>query len=102
MTAGGKINLYIPPNPHEKVSKENALSTHSLNINRNITCIEFCPLQDEEEIEKKERLMLIRKPKTKKKFKRKRRKKTNKRRKRFNPKKIRSFIYRMRNKFIML
>ncbi len=87
MTAGGKINLYIPPNPHEKVSKENALSTHSLNINRNITCIEFCPLQDEEEIEKKERLMLIRKPKTKKNSKEKEEKKPKKEEKDLIPRK---------------
>jgi Bardet-Biedl syndrome 2 protein len=87
VTAGGKINLYIPPNPHEKVSKENALSTHSLNINRNITCIEFCPLQDEEEIEKKERLMLIRKPKTKKNSKEKEEKKPKKEEKDLIPRK---------------
>ena len=87
MTAGGKINLYIPPNPHEKVSKENALSTHSLNINRNITCIEFCPLQDEEEIEKKERLMLIRKPKTKNNSKEKEEKKPIKEEKDLIPRK---------------
>ena len=87
MTAGGKINLYIPPNPHEKVSKENALSTHSLNINRNITCIEFCPLQDEEEIEKKERLMLIKKPKTKKNSKEKEEKKPKKEEKDLIPRK---------------
>ena len=74
VTTGGKINLYIPPNPHEKVSKENALTTHSLNINRNITCIEFCTLDDEEEIEKQEKKMLLFKPKTKEKDKSKEKK----------------------------
>ena len=81
MTTGGKINLYIPPNPHEKVSKENALSTHSLNINRNITCIEFCCLDDEEEIEKKEKKMLLNKPKTKDKDKEKKEKEKEKEKK---------------------
>ena len=61
VTTGGKINLYIPPNPHEKVSKENSISTHSLNINRNITCIQFCCLDDEEELEKQEKKMLLNK-----------------------------------------
>ena len=74
VTTGGKINLYIPPNPHEKVAKENALTTHSLNINRNITCIEFCTLDDEEEIEKQEKKMLLFKPKTKEKDKSKEKK----------------------------
>ena len=78
VATGGKINLYIPPNPHEKVSKENALSTHSLNINRNITCIQFCPLQDEEELEKREKLMLVNKPKTKKNAKEKKEKEEKK------------------------
>ncbi len=81
VTKGGKINLYIPPNPHEKVSKENALSTHSLNINRNITCIEFCCLDDEEEIEKKEKKMLLNKPKTKDKDKEKKEKEKEKEKK---------------------
>ena len=74
VTTGGKINLYIPPNPHEKVSKEKSLSTHSLNINRNITCIQFCSLEDEEEIEKQEKKMLLNKPKTKDKTKEKKEK----------------------------
>ena len=102
VTTGGKINLYIPLNPHEKVSKENALSTHSLNINRNITCIEFCSLDDEEEIEKKEKKMLLNKPKTKDKDKEKKEKEKRKRKKIRNRKKIRCIIHQLRNKFIML
>ena len=84
VTTGGKINLYIPPNPHEKVSKENALTTHSLNINRNITCIEFCTLDDEEEIEKQEKKMLLFKPKTKEKDKSKEKKIRKKKKKKIN------------------
>ena len=114
VTTGGKINLYIPPNPHEKVSKENALSTHSLNINRNITCIEFCALDDEEELEKKEKKMLLNKAKTKDKNEKKEKNKEKEKQKDqylillhdytviYHRKKIRCFIHRMRNKFIML
>ena len=64
VTTGGKINLYFPPNPHEKSSSQ-SISTHSLNINRNITCIEFCSLEDEEEIENKEKQIQLHKPKKK-------------------------------------
>ena len=65
VTTGGKINLYFPPNPQDKNSSLQSISTHSLNINRNITCLEFCPLEDEDEIENKEKQIQLRKPKTK-------------------------------------
>ena len=42
-----------------------SLSTHTLNINRNITCLEFCPLEDEDDLEEKEKQIRIHKPKTK-------------------------------------
>ena len=62
VTTGGKINLYVPPNPHQK---NPAISTHSLNINRNITCIEFCELEDLEDIENREKQKQLRKNKKK-------------------------------------
>lgn len=61
--------MYFPPNPQEN---KKSISSHSLNINRNITCLEFCPLEDEEEISNKEKQMQINKPKTKDKKKAKR------------------------------
>ena len=42
-----------------------SISTHSLNINKNITCLEFCALEDEEELENKEKQIQLHKPKTK-------------------------------------
>ena len=60
--------MYFPPNPQEN---KKSISSHSLNINRNITCLEFCPLEDEEEISNKEKQMQINKPKTKDKKKQK-------------------------------
>ena len=57
--------MYFPPNPQDKNSSLQSISTHSLNINRNITCLEFCPLEDEDEIENKEKQIQLRKPKTK-------------------------------------
>jgi len=65
VTTGGKINLYFPPNPHEMNSSLQSISTHSLNINKNITCLEFCALEDEEELENKEKQIQLHKPKTK-------------------------------------
>ena len=41
-----------------------SISTHTLNINRAITCLEFLSLEDEEELEKKEKQILLHKPKT--------------------------------------
>ena len=42
-----------------------SILTHSLNINKNITCLEFCALEDEEELENKEKQIQLHKPKTK-------------------------------------
>ena len=55
------MNLYIPPNPHQKTSSSVNLTNHSLNINRNITCIEFCTLDDEEELLDKEKKLQMQK-----------------------------------------
>ena len=47
MTLGGKINLYFPPKLFDKSPE--SIETHSLNINKEITCLEFCNPNENEE-----------------------------------------------------